>query len=92
MAHFQHLGGKPNAKKAEAAREQEQALLTAKNAVRDLMRRPREEREALLTRLEADVRAQEQRLEGLDVRAKRRLAALREVLSVLREASEASLG
>lgn len=92
MAHFQHLGGgKPSAKKAEAARDQEQALLTARSAIRDLMRRPRDEREALLAKLEADVKDQEARLEGLDLRAKRRLAALREVLSILREASQASL-
>lgn len=77
-------------KKAEAARDTEQALMTAKSAVRDLMRKPKAERELLLNKLEADVVAQEQRLEGLDLRARRRLAALREVLTVLRQASEAS--
>lgn len=66
--------------------------MTAKSAVRDLMRKPKAERELLLSRLEADVLAQEKRLEGLDLRARRRLAALREVLTVLKQASEASLG
>jgi hypothetical protein len=89
MASFPPSSSKTGAKKAEAARETEQSLLTAKTAIRDLMLRPREERDALLEKLAAEVLAQEQRLQDLELPAKRRLSALKEVLSVLKEASEA---
>lgn len=55
------------------------------------MQRTRLEREALLDRLEQDVRAQEARLKFLDMKARRRVESLGELLRCLREASDAAL-
>ena len=88
MASLPPSSGKGGTRKADPAREAEQSLITAKAAIRDLMLKPREEREALLEKLASEVQTQEERLQGLDLPAKRRLTALREVLSVLKEASE----
>ncbi len=80
------------ARKGEKASEaEEQGFQLITGAIRDLMQRSRAEREVLLQRLEADVQAQAARLSLLDVKARRRVESLGDLLRCLREASDAAL-